>query len=111
VGWKYQIELGWERECRGVWFGLLDLRLVQKGEENEVSQFLFVLPTYIHTHSNSPVELTQDNIECVLELSVRFSVGMLIEQCCNFLASAVAVDTACAILILADVSMLFLCHR
>lgn len=50
-----------------------------------------------------PVELNQDNIECVLELSVRFAVGVLIEQCCNFLASAVAVDTACAILILADV--------
>lgn len=50
-----------------------------------------------------PVELNQDNIECVLELSVRFAVGVLIEQCCNFLASAVAVDTACAILIIADV--------
>lgn len=57
--------------------------------------------TNTHTH-RSPVELNQDNIECVLELSVRFAVGMLIEQCCNFLASAVAVDTACAILILAD---------
>lgn len=54
------------------------------------------------------MELNQDNIECVLELSVRFAVGMLIEQCCNFLASAVAVDTACAILILADVSCLFM---
>lgn len=39
---------------------------------------------------------------------MRFAVGMLIEQCCNFLASAVAVDTACAILILADVSCLFM---
>ena len=56
-----------------------------------------------HPHTNRPVELNQDNIECALELSVRFAVGMLIEQCCNFLASAVAVDTACAILILADV--------
>lgn len=96
-------------------FGLLDLRLVQKGEENEVlsfenlSHFIFIFfgSSSPHTHQNSPVELTQDNIECILELSVRFSVGMLIEQCCNFLASAVAVDTACAILILADVSMLF----
>jgi hypothetical protein len=50
-----------------------------------------------------PVQLDQENIECVLELSVRFALGVLIEQCCNFLASAVAVDTACAILILADV--------
>lgn len=50
-----------------------------------------------------PVQLDQENIECVLELSVRFAVGVLIEQCCNFLASAVAVGTACAILILADV--------
>lgn len=56
-------------------------------------------------HVPRPVELNQDNIESVLELSVRFAVGMLMEQCCNFLASAVAVDTACAILILADVSV------
>lgn len=84
------------------WLGLLRLETGQQGRRDGENGWCLTDALLIFLYR--PVELNQDNIECVLELSVRFAVGMLIEQCCNFLASAVAVDTACAILILADVS-------
>jgi len=51
----------------------------------------------------SPVDVSQENVECLLELSVRFGVGSLMDYCCDFLAGTVHVESACAILALADV--------
>ena len=50
--------------------------------------------------------MRQDNVESLLELSVRFGVGSLMDHCCDFLAGTVHVENACAILALADVSLL-----
>lgn len=44
------------------------------------------------------------NIESVLELSVRYGVGPLVEQCCDFLAGAIDTTNGFGILTLADVS-------
>uniref|UniRef100_A0A7S2SU54 BTB domain-containing protein n=1 Tax=Rhizochromulina marina TaxID=1034831 RepID=A0A7S2SU54_9STRA len=48
------------------------------------------------------VFLSDQNIELVLELAIRYSLRPLVEHCCGLLAACVSSATACRVLIVAD---------
>ncbi|CAN0560745.1 unnamed protein product, partial [Ectocarpus sp. 12 AP-2014] len=54
------------------------------------------------------VEVTDENVEALLDLSARYGVSLLRRHCCAFLAGSVSPATACSLLSVAD---RYDCHR
>lgn len=54
------------------------------------------------------VEVTDENVEALLDLSARYGVSLLRRHCCAFLASSTSPATACSLFSVAD---RYDCHR
>ncbi|CAM9896899.1 unnamed protein product [Ectocarpus sp. 8 AP-2014] len=54
------------------------------------------------------VEVTDENVEALLDLSARYGVSLLRRHCCAFLAGSASPATACSLLSVAD---RYDCHR
>lgn len=48
------------------------------------------------------VEITEDNVEALLDLSARYGVALLRRHCCAFMAGSAEPSKACCLLAMAD---------